>query len=268
MKTVRCPSCGTKGSGGFCAQCGAALTGKSADAAQCQSCGAGLAGGALYCGECGQQVAARVKKPPASRLPWIASAVALVAFSILIAVLVQRGSLARIGDDPMTGGIGSAGDPGAAAGGSAGMISAEELANMSPREAADRLFDRAMRDHESGGERAGFFAQMSIDAYQGLAPAELDGDARFHIGLLQLMLGDAAAARAESEALLSDNPRQLYGLVLGSRAAAVDGDAEGEAAYLERLRNAIAAGESLDDPLYAPHRSFIESQLGGPGDGP
>jgi hypothetical protein len=243
------------------------LTGKSGDAAQCKGCGAGLAAGALYCGECGQQVAAHPKKPLAARLPWIASAVALVAFSILIAVLVQRGSLARVGDDPITGGIGSAGDPGAAGGGSAGMISADELANMSPREAADRLFDRAMRDHEAGGERADFFAQMSIDAYQGMPPADLDADARFHIGLLQLMLGDAAAARAESEALLRDNPRQLYGLLLGGRAAAVDGDVDGEASYLERLRNAIAAGESLDDPVYVPHRSFIESQLSGAGGG-
>ena len=171
---------------------------------------------------------------------------------------MQRGSLARTGDDPITGGIGS---PGGAAASGSGMMSAEELANLSPREAADRLFDRAMREHEGGGERAGFFGQMSIDAYQGLSPADLDEDARFHIGLLQLMLGDAAGAKAASEALLSDNPRQLYGLVLGGRAAAIDGDSAGEAAYLQRLREAIAAGEALDDPVYAPHRSFIESQL-------
>ena len=166
MKTVHCPSCGTQGSGGFCSQCGAVLTAKPTGAAHCDDCGARLAAGALYCGECGRQVAARAKKPVAARLPWIASAVALVAFSILIAALVQRGSLARTGDDPITGGIGS---PGGAAASGSGMMSAEELANLSPREAADRLFDRAMREHEGGGERAGFFGQMSIDAYQGLS---------------------------------------------------------------------------------------------------
>jgi hypothetical protein len=242
------------------------LTGKPGDPELCNACGSRLAAGALYCGECGQQVSTHAKKPLAARLPWIASALALVAFSVLIAVLVQRGSLARIGDDPITGGIGTPGDAGAA-GGSTGMMSAEELANMPPREAADRLFDRAMREHEGGSDRAEFFGQMAIDAYQALPPAELDGDARFHVGLLQLMLGDAAGARAESEALLSDNPRQLYGLLLGGRAAALDGDAAGEAAYLQRLNEAIASGESLDDPVYAPHRTFIESQLSAAGGG-
>lgn len=263
MKTVRCPSCGTQGSGKFCAECGTALSRVQEDP-RCGACGATLAAGALYCGECGKQVAARAKKPLSARVPWIASAVAMAAFSIVIAVLVQRGSLARIGDDPITGGIGAPGN----AGGSAGMISADELASMPPREAADRLFDRAMREHEGGGGRGEFFGQMAIDAYLGLPPAELDGDARFHVGLLQLMLGNAAGARAESEALLSENPRNLYGLVLGSRAAAVDGDTEGAQEYLQRLRDAIARGESLDDAAYAPHRSFIESQLSAAGGGP
>lgn len=269
MKTVRCPSCGTRGSGSFCSGCGAALTAKPTGAGHCDDCGARLAAGALFCGECGRQVSVRAKKPFAARLPWIASAVALVAFSILIAALVQRGSQARIGDDPITGGTGSPrGATATGDGGSAGMLSAEELANMPPREVADRLFDRTMREHEGGSERAGFFGQMTIDAYRGLSPADLDEDARFHIGLLQLMLGDAAAARAESEALLSDNPRQLYGFLLGGRAAALDGDSEDEAAYLQRLREAIAAGESLDDPVYAPHRGFIESQLSAARGGP
>lgn len=266
MKTVRCPSCGTRGAGKFCSECGTALTGEPGGPATCSACGSTLAAGALYCGECGQQVAAREKKSIQARMPWIASAAALVAFSVLIAVLVQRGSLARAGDDPITGGIDTP-EAGAPGGGSGGMLTADELANMSPREAADRLFDRAMREHEGGGGRGEFFGQMAIDAYQGLSPAELDADARFHVGLLQLMLGDPDGARAESEALLSDNPRQLYGLVLGSRAAAIDGDPEGAAEYLRRLRDAIAAGESLDDPVYAPHRAFIESQLNAPGGG-
>lgn len=266
MKTVRCPSCGTQGGGNFCAECGAALREVPRGPASCDACGAVLAAGALYCGECGQQVAARARKPFSARLPWIASAAALVVFSVLIAVLVQRGSLTRIGDDPITGGIDSPGSAGAS-GGSSGMISADELASMPPREAADRLFDRAMREHEGGGDRGEFFGQMAIDAYLGLPPGELDADARFHVGLLQLMLGNPEGARSESEALLSENPRQLYGLLLGSRAAAIGGDAEGAAAYLQRLRDAIAAGESLDDPVYAPHRTFIESQLNAAGGG-
>ena len=268
MTTVRCPSCGTRGSGSFCSQCGASLTtSKGGTAANCGACGAELAAGTMFCGECGGPTGARSAKPLSARLPWIVSAAALVIFSGLIAWLVQGGSSARQGDDPITGGIGA---PGGAAptGGTGTMLTPEQLAAMSPREAADRLFDRAMREHEGGSEQGAFFSQMAIDAYGGLPPAEMDPDAYFHIGLLRLLQGDAAAAREVSDAMLVDNPNQLYGLLIGARAAALEGNSESEAEYLQRTREAIAGGESLDDPVYSGHRPFIESQLADPNGAP
>jgi hypothetical protein len=148
------------------------------------------------------------------------------------------------------------------------MLTPEELAAMSPREAADRLFDRAMREHQGGSEQSSFFANMAIDAYGALPPAEMDPDAYFHIGLLRLLHGDAAAAQAVAETILAEDPRQLYGLLIAARAAAIDGNTEAETEYLRRAREAVDAGESLDDPVYSGHRPFIESQLAGPGGGP
>jgi hypothetical protein len=188
-----------------------------------------------------------------------------VIFSVIIAWLVQGGSSPRQGDDPITGGIGA---PGGAAPAGGTMLTPEELAAMSPREAADRLFDRAMREHEGGSEQGTFFAQMAIDAYGGLPPAEMDPDAYFHIGLLRLLQGEAAEARAVAETMLVDNPNQLYGLLIGARAAALDGDSEGESEYLRRARAAVAGGESLDDPVYSGHRPFIESHLADPSGAP
>jgi tetratricopeptide (TPR) repeat protein len=188
-----------------------------------------------------------------------------VVFSGLIAWLVQGGSRARQGDDPITGGIGA---PASADPGAAPMLTPEELAAMSPREAADRLFERAMREHQGGSEQSTFFANMAIDAYGALPPAEMDPDAYFHIGLLRLLQGDAAGAQAVAETILADNPRQLYGLLIAARAAALAGDMEGSAEYLQRARDAIAGGESLDDPAYSGHRPFIESQLASPGGAP
>ena len=143
------------------------------------------------------------------------------------------------------------------------MPSPAELAAMSPREAADRLFDRAMREKESGGDQAAFFAQMAVNAYSGLPAEQIDSDARFHIGLLHVLSGNAPAAQEEARAILEDNPRQLYGLILELRAAEATGDPDAVTAARDRIREAVAAGETPDLPEYEPHRSFIDQVLSG-----
>lgn len=186
---------------------------------------------------------------------------ALIAFSLAIALLVQHRSGVRAAGGSLTGGpIGTAGSGEGAPGG--GMPTAGELADMSPREAADRLFDRAMREGEEGDpERSQFFAEMALTAYGRVGMGDLDTDAFFHIGLLHLAMGDPGAARGIGEALLSTDSEQLYGLVIEARAADAEGRTEDAAATRERLRAAIEGGVSLDDPAYAPHRSLIEGEL-------
>lgn len=144
---------------------------------------------------------------------------------------------------------------------SAAMPSAAELAAMSPREAADRLFERAMREREAGDpDRAAFFARMGLQAYARVPAAELDDDAWFHVGLLHLAAGDPAGARGTVGVLLEADPRHLLGLALGARVAEAAGDAEGAAAYRRRLREAIEAGVSSEEPPYAPHAALIERE--------
>lgn len=170
----------------------------------------------------------------------------------------------------MTGGIPSADGGEATAGGSApegsSMPSAADLAAMSPREAADRLFDRAMTEGESGDpERARFFARMGLQAYGQVPAAEMDDDAYFHVGLLHLAGGDVQAARDVADLLLEERRDHLYGLVLGLRAAATAGETEKVAEARDRLEAAIAAGESPEEPPYAPHAALIRREATGNG---
>ena len=261
-----CTRCGSEAAGNFCSQCGAPL----ARAAACPSCRAVLREGALYCTECGVPVGAREAKARSARIPWVTSALALAAFSVLIAVLVQRGSIERVGEMTMTGGLPGEAPAGAAPAepapdGSAGtgMPSMQELAQMTPREAADRLFERVMREHESGDfERAAFFIGMALQAYDAVPAAEVDADLRFHVGLLSLISADSVAAREAAEAILAEEPGHLLGLLLASRAADFAGDPAAAETFRTRMREAVAdAGGIPPRAEYDAHRTLIEGTL-------
>lgn len=263
---MRCSSCGSEESGNFCSRCGTRLRSENA---QCAACGHRLPPDALYCGACGRPVAPRPRKPARAYLPWIFSGLALAAFAVVIAIFVENQSRPRGADGLITGGLPEASReagevlpaPGGS-GASAGMPSAAEIAAMSPREAADRLFDRSMTEREAGDTaRARFFADMAVQAYGRVPASDLDPDARFHLGLLRLLLDDPSAARREAEAVLEREPENLYGLVLAARAAEAAGDPADVRRARERLRAAVRSGEAPDRERYAPHRSFLQDEL-------
>ncbi|MDX1577573.1 MAG: zinc ribbon domain-containing protein, partial [Gemmatimonadota bacterium] len=234
---VRCPACGAGATtGNFCSRCGERL-GESEGS--CAECGARLKAGALYCQECGTAVGRPARKAARSHLPWILSGLALVAFSVVIALLVQRQTAPRTPGGVMTGGIPGSSEGTAGVGGnpaaqtpSGGMPSMEELMAMSPRERADRLFERAMREHEGGDfARTAQFIQMGLQAYGQVPPDQMDADGRFHVGLLQLVAGDAAGASESAETILRGDSDHLLGLILGARVADFEQD-EAEASRL------------------------------------
>ncbi len=258
---MRCSSCGAEASGKFCSDCGAPVSGGKSG---CSKCGHELKPGEAFCSNCGQPAAPRASKPLSAHLPWVLSFVALAAFAFLIAWFVQQQSRARIGDDPITGGLpepSAAG--GAGAGGGAGGM--PDLASMSPREAADRLFDRSMREQEAGNEgQASQFANMALQAYGQVPPDQIDLDGLFHVGLLHLLMGDANTATSIAESILADDESHLLALLLGRRAAVAAGDMAVADAYRERLRTAVDAGliEEAGRPEYQAHRGLIEREAG------
>ena len=140
---------------------------------------------------------------------------------------------------------------------------------MSGREAADRLFDRAMRT-EAGGDtaRARFFAGMGLQAYGGLPPGEMDADARFHVGLLQLMTGDADAARQSADAILAGAPDHLLGWILRARIAELRGDEAALAEARRRFTAALAEERAAGRPEYQQHAALIDEQAEAFGAGP
>ena len=263
---IHCPGCGEPGRGNFCARCGAPLR-EDGPRRACPSCGRAVGADALYCGECGTPLRARPRKSAAAYAPWILAGLLLVGFSVAVALFVQGQSRPRTGDAPMTGGVpGREDDAGAeAAGGTASgssMPTAAELAAMTPVEAADRLFDRTMRLEAAGDTaRARFFADMGLQAYERVPPAERDADIRLHRGLLQLTLGRSEAAESEAEAILEGTAEHPYGLFLQIRIAEERGNRQAADTYRDRLRDALQDG-AVPEAAYAPHAAALRAVAG------
>jgi hypothetical protein len=157
--TTPCPNCGNPSSGRFCSECGAAMLGVS-----CNSCGAPLTPGAHFCHRCGAAAgaaagAARVVGGPSpggpagrrSIVPWIVAGAGALALVILVAA--QQGK-----ESSPTGG-----DLGGGAPLATGAVRGPDISAMSPRERADRLYDRVMRLVEEGkSDSAAFFSTMAV----------------------------------------------------------------------------------------------------------
>lgn len=178
-------------------------------------------------------------------LPWIVAAVAAVAFIAVVAFAVGRslsgppGSAARGGAPP---GMGAAGT---------------DLRTMTPREQADRLFDRVMRAHEAGDTaQVNFFAPMAVQAYGLVGP--LDADARYHVGLIQAISGNVDAALAQADTMQQAAPEHLMANMLKSGIELARGNQPAARrayrAFVEHYESELA--KNL--PEYQAHRTAIE----------
>jgi mono/diheme cytochrome c family protein len=128
---------------------------------------------------------------------------------------------------------------------------------MTPRQAADRLFNRVMSATERGDmEEAVRFAPMAVSAYDRVT--NLDLDVRYHLGRLHLILDDLDQARRQTDLLKQNVPRHLLALVLehdiavraGDEATADRAAAEFAAAYIDEMMTAR--------PEYAAHKFAID----------
>jgi len=264
-----CPSCGTRSPGKFCIECGAALFGVT-----CSVCQTPLTPGAKFCHSCGAAAGAspqRVQPQPAvggpattatsavqgrSIVPWVAAFVAMLAVVIAVAVQ-QRGAApaATSANIPLDG---SSAAP--FAGGATGAMRAPDISSMSPRERADRLYDRVMRLASEGKtDSASFFANMAAQAYELLGP--LDNDLRYDYGRMAEMSGNLDLARQQSEAILASNPDHLLGIILGARVAQLQKNEPRRRQLLNKLLavERVELAKAVEE--YERHKGDIEAAL-------
>src|SRR6266480_3514157 len=194
----------------------------------CHACGAPLGATAKFCHKCGAQVGGTQTAGWRVGLPW---GVAGAAMGALLTVVALR------------------------LGGSSGDGSREARDENAP---ATRLYNRVMMLHTQGkADSAEFFLPMALQAYA-MLPA-LDVDARYHIGVLDLTGGNAAAALAQADTIRRAIPTHLFGFMLRARARDLQRDAAGaRRAYADFLKNE-AAERTRQRPEYAEHAENLEA---------
>jgi hypothetical protein len=149
--------------------------------------------------------------------------------------------------------------PDAAASAPAGAR-APDISSMSPEERASRLFDRVMRYGEQGKtDSLKIFAPMAIEAYQMIGP--LDSHARYDMGMIGIVSGDAQFARAQADTILATNKTHLLGLVLAMKAAGLRQDMNARAEYQRRLIAAAPAERAKKLKEYEEHAPDIDAAL-------
>src|SRR6266852_9574279 len=210
----------------------------------CHACGAQLSSTARFCHKCGAAVATAGATGWRAGFPW---AIAGAALGALVTLLAIRGT---------GGGSASSGEQGAAPSGQTAQLRAPDISQMSPEERANRLFNRVMILAEAGkNDSVHFFLPMALGAYAQLP--SLDADAHYHVGLLQLAGGDAAAALAQADTIQRAVLNHLFIYVLRAHAYQAQGKtAPEQRAYADFLRHEQAE-LALKRAEYDDHRDAL-----------
>ena len=152
---------------------------------------------------------------------WVAGG-ALVGLLLIVAYPVIQGGSGGQASPPVSGGTAATG------------MSSVDLNSMTPREAADRLFNRVMIAVEAGDSaQVVGFLPMAISAYEIAEPLNADG--LFHLAMLKQTGGDFEGALEAALAGLEENPDHLLNLAAAARASHALGDEEAARTRYSRL---------------------------------
>lgn len=212
----------------------------------CASCGGKIAAGARFCQHCGRSVSGDAAGLLNAQTMTVAGAacLSLVAVGLLFSSVIDDGAPAPTTVSPSRTDSPAPGQP-------------PDLSTMTPREAADRLFNRVMMADEQGNdEEVAQFAPMAIAAYDRLN--ELDLDALYHVGLIHAATEDGEDAFDVVERLRAVVPGHLLAITLEHRLATAANDQVLADRAIERFRAAYEEEIQVDRPEYRDHRRQID----------
>ncbi len=259
-KDHACPQCGKAASGNFCQNCGASLGGRF-----CNQCGSKVSAGGKFCSECGARVVGGGAAAPPAAAPTTGSAAPPVRAGAAASAVGPSGQQVRggrreaavetvagqnlawwiagaamfalivvVGLNMVRPGPAPGPTPTGASAATAGTGAPPDLSQMSPIEAADRLFNRVMQSVSQGDSAAAQqFLPMAIAAYNRARPLSLDG--LYHVGMLNLTAGNFEAALDNGVEILGEDPNHLLGLSVAAQASIGLGELDAAAEYYQHI---------------------------------
>ena len=219
----------------------------SATAAACPSCKTQVLPAARFCHACGVSLEA----PPAAAGLDVKMVALVVAVAVAIVSVVFATAIIVTQNKTQTP------PPRPAAGSGVGTAPSLDLSSMTPRQAADRLFNRVVMANEQGNlSEALQFAPMAVQAYDSLGT--LDADAHYHLGLIHVVTGDIDKVREQVTTLRKLVPDHLLGFTLEHAIAEQIGDEEVAARAAAAFAAAYDSEITMGRQEYADHRRTIE----------
>ena len=242
---MSCSHCGAESAeGNFCSHCGERLT-----PTACQTCGQLPPPGSTYCTHCGELMEgslpggfAGLPDKRQKTLVWGLAGTGLAAAILFVAWPIyspgESGSAERPPSPLATG------------------ASSVDLSSMTPREAADRLFNRVMAAVEQDdSEEVVQFLPMAIRAYEMAEPLDLDG--KFHLAVLRMEGALTEAGLSAAEEILAVSPNHLLGLGVAADAALALGDTATAQRYYRRWLDVYDGEIERDLPEYLNHERML-----------
>jgi tetratricopeptide (TPR) repeat protein len=211
----------------------------SAGAKFCNQCGSAVSGGAAVAHKSAAVAAIRGKNLPW----WIAGAAMFGLIMVLGLSMVQPGS--QTGEDGTAAGTGSVapGNP-------------PDITQMTPIEAATRLFNRVMSAVSAGDStEAQAFLPMAIAAYERARP--LDHDGLFHLSMLNRSAQNLEAALANALEVLEEDPNHLLALAAAAEAAIELGLTEDAARHYTRIQEIYDVERTRGLEEYDMHSAIV-----------
>jgi hypothetical protein len=248
-EAIRCEACGTPATGIYCYHCGAGI-GEEA----CARCGHLSRRGSRFCTGCGGSLqSVRFRTRAARWLPWLLGGAG---------ALVLAGLLLRPSRAPGPQGL-------APPGRARSAVAPPDLSGLSPRERFDRLYRRIIAAAQGGDQpTVQQLTPMAIGAFTQLD--SVDADARYHLAMLQLHVGDASGAQAQADSIVALEPSHLFGYVIGAAVARWTGNQAGRDARYREFLARYDPELALDRAEYREHRLMLvevkraaDSLLGG-----
>ncbi|MFQ5549670.1 MAG: zinc ribbon domain-containing protein [Gemmatimonadales bacterium] len=212
----------------------------------CPNCASPLSAGARFCHICGAPLGAKPIGGRGNNLPWLVAGVS-IALLLVVAVIKYDG-----GGSAQDGGL--LPQPTQLLQSSSGIT---DISQMSPRERANRLFDRVVAAAERGdSSEVAFFSPMAIQSYELLGT--WDDDARYDVGIIYAVSAQLDDALAQADSIELSNPNHLLAKVIRAEVANRRNDREAQHDAYRDFLSAYDVEIEILRPEYAAHRRTID----------